>query len=377
VTTVCDPSRLLAAIPNGSVSIFDRELRYVYAAGKGLDDVGLSPEQLQGKRLGDVFPSDATAFVELEYRRAFGGESVVFGLNYFHRTYSLSAAPFLEKDGMVEQIIVVAQDITALAPAQPAGRSSGRADSLIRQRDNQDRLIATLGHELRNPLGAMRAAVAVIEHSTDRGTRERAREVIERQLLAADTLIQDLAELSRARRGVLRLKFADVCVDALLAEGKETLAHLATPGRHRINVRPAMPPGLRIRADGQRLLQVITNLLTNAIRYTPPDGEIVISAQQTTEGVSLAVSDSGRGISPEELDTIFDLFHRGDDADGHGGLGLGLWVAREIVLLHGGRIEVFSAGVGHGATFTVRLPPALVVGSAASRLPGTREGLPD
>ncbi len=362
MTTACDPLQLLAAIPNGSVSVFDRELRYVYAAGQGLNDVGLRPEHLVGRLLAEVFPSDAAMLVEAEYRRAFKGESVVFGLHYFHRTYSLSAAPFLQREGGVDQIIVVAQDITVLGPMQPLARPAGEADSTVRQRDNQDRLIATLGHELRNPLGAMRAAIGVIERSADRGTRERAREVIERQLVAADTLIQDLAELSRARRGVLRLKFAEVCVDALIAEGKDMLAHMAAPGRHRISVSPVVPAGLLVRADAQRLLQVITNLLTNAIRYTPPGGEIVISAEQTADGVSIEVTDSGRGISAEELETIFELFHRGDDADGHGGLGLGLWVAREIVLLHGGRIDVFSAGVGHGATFTVRLPFSLIIG---------------
>ena len=178
-------------------------------------------------------------------------------------------------------------------------------------------------------------------------------------------MIQDLAELSRARRGVLRLKFAELCVDVLIAESRDTLSHLATPGKHRISVVPSVPAGLLIRADRQRLMQVITNLLTNAIRYTPAGGEIVISAEQTSEGVNIAVTDSGRGISAEELGTIFDLFHRGDDADGQAGLGLGLWVAREIALLHGGRIDVFSAGVGHGSTFTLRLPLALVVGTSA------------
>src|SRR3954469_19831707 len=137
MTRAWDPAHLAESLPNGSVSIFDRDLRYVYAAGQGLHDVGLTPDALIGKRLAEAFPADATALVEHEYRRAFEGESVVFGLHYFHRTYSLSAAPFESADGRVEQIIVVAQDITALATATTPPADAPDADA--------HRFIATLG----------------------------------------------------------------------------------------------------------------------------------------------------------------------------------------------------------------------------------------
>jgi signal transduction histidine kinase len=357
-----DAAQLLAAIPNGSASVFDRDFRYVCAAGKGLDDVGQLPETLIGKRLSEAFSPDAATLVEAEYRRAFDGYSVVFGLHYSHRTYSLSAAPFLEQGGRVEQIIVVAQDVTALdvpGSARPVP-AVGSAEGL-----DADGVIATVGHELRNPLGAMRAAIAVIAHSADRPTRERARAVIERQLTAAETLINDLTELSRAKRGVLQLVCSDVSLEALISDARERVAHLAGPGGHEIVAAPCIAEGLVLRADRQRMLQVLTNLLTNAIRYTPAGGKIIVGRRQTPDSVSITITDSGKGIAPEALGGIFDRFERGHEPDSDGGLGIGLWVAREIVRLHGGRIDVFSAGIGQGATFTVRLPLTLLVGERA------------
>jgi len=356
MTSDVDPLQLLTDLPNGSVSIFDRDLRYVYAAGQGLHEVGLTPDALIGKRLTEAFPADATLLVEHEYRRAFDGESVVFGLHYFHRTYSLSAAPFQSANGRVEQIIVVAQDITMLTTSAAPPADAPDADP--------HRFIATLGHELRNPLGAIRAALAVIEHSADRGSRERARAVIERQVVTAEMLIQDLTELSRAERGVLRVRYSEVSVKRVVDDAIAAVEHLAASKGDRLMV-GAPAPGLRVRADGPRLVQVLTNLLANAIRYSPEGGEIAVTTRLTPDSVSLAVTDRGKGIAPQALDGIFDVFHRGREVEADGGLGDGLWVAREIVQRHGGRIDVFSAGEGQGATFTVRLPLALLVTAAS------------
>jgi signal transduction histidine kinase len=359
MSTLCDPAQLLAALPNGSVSLFDRDLRYVYAVGRGLEAVGLHPDTLIGKQLSEAFSPEAAALVAAEYRRAFAGASVVFSLRYFHRTYALSAAPFREERGVVEWIIVVAQDVTALVP--DADRQASPVPAVDRATQDPHEVMATVGHELRNPLGAMRAAVSLIKQSGDRPTRERARAVIERQLTAAETMVADFTERSRAKRGVLQLVYADLALGALIADAREGVGHLAAARGHEMLVVSSGPPSLRLRADRVRLLQVLTNLLTNAIRYTPPGGRIRIESGIGPDGVTIAISDSGKGIAPEVMPSIFDRFERGAEGNSDGGLGLGLWVAREIVSLHGGRIDLFSAGLGHGATFTVRLPLALVV----------------
>jgi signal transduction histidine kinase len=348
-----DPAQLLASLPNGSVSVFDRDLRYAYADGRGLHEVGLTPTSLIGKRLVEAFPADAISLVEPQYRKAFEGHLVVFGLHYFHRTYALSAAPFHTENGTVTQIIVVAQDVSALAD----GASSGEPSLANLE---TDQFVAMLGHELRNPLGAVRAAAGVIKHSPDRLARERARDVIDRQVVVAENLLNDLTELSRAKRGVLQLHFTDTRLAQVVNEAVETVAHLASAAGQSIVTEPCFAADLTLRVDRPRLLQVVTNLLTNAIRYSSAEATITIACGLTSDSVSIAITDEGRGIAPKALDRIFDLFQQGP-ASRKEGLGIGLWVAREIVRLHGGRIDVFSAGEGEGATFTVRLPLALTV----------------
>jgi signal transduction histidine kinase len=351
---------ILTALPTGSVAVFDRDLRYVFAAGQGLAEVGLSSESLVGRTLFDVFPGDAVREVEPEYRRALEGEAVVFSLSFFHRVYSISAAPFRSAGGEVQEILAVIQDITQLLPSAPSVREPAGAGELQEKLDADERLIGVLGHELRSPLSAMAGAIAVIERSDARPVRERAREVLQRQVRYVGALTETLLDVSRARRGVLPLRFDDVDMHELLAEAMELVQHSADGQSPTLRVEAPAEARLKLRADRQRLTQVVTNLVTNALRHTPVDGSVIVRCERTGDGVEIAVCDSGSGLDSAQLTRIFEPFHQGDTTSGIG-LGLGLWLCREIALMHGGRIDAASEGVGAGATFTVRLPLALVI----------------
>jgi signal transduction histidine kinase len=238
---------------------------------------------------------------------------------------------------------------------QPAG-----AGELQEKLDADEKLIGVLGHELRSPLSAMAGALAVIERSEDRPVRERAREVLQRQVRYVGALTDTLLDVSRARRGVLPLRFDEIDVHELLEEAMELVQHAGDGQSPTLRVEVAPESRLKLRADRQRLTQVVTNLVTNALRHTPPEGSVIVRCERTREGVDIAVRDSGTGLDAAELTRIFEPFHQGDTTSGIG-LGLGLWLCREIALMHGGRIEAASAGPGAGATFTVRLPLALVI----------------
>ena len=298
--------RVLASLPNGSVAIFDRDLRYVFAAGRGLEEVGLSSAALVGKTLWDVFPSDAVHDVEAEYRRAFCGEAVVFSLGFFHRTYSVSAAPYQTRDGEVLQIVVVTQDITLLLPTPHPDRQGEPVGELRAQLDADERLIALLGHELRAPLSAMAGAIAVIQRSDQRPIREHAREVLQRQVRFVGSVRDTLLDVSRARRGVLPLEFEDVELGELLQQAIEGMGHMSHDQKPRLRVSGDTP--ITIRGDRQRLTQVVLNLVTNAVRHTPADGSVVVSCERTPDAIEIAVSDSGSVWAPTRSTNCFSPF---------------------------------------------------------------------
>lgn len=230
----------------------------------------------------------------------------------------------------------------------------------------RDTFVSTLAHELRQPLSALLAAVEVVRLAPDVAAANQLAEVMKRQIGQMDRVIGDLMDAARWAHGNVticrqRLDVRDLVRDAAL----DVEAAVAERG-HQFVVTTALEP-LWADADPQRLQQVLSNLLRNAVKYTDPGGRILLAAGREAATVIVRVGDSGRGIEPEALPHIFDLFTQVRPADG---LGLGLSVVREIVALHEGRIEARSDGPGHGSEFIVRLPLAPSGGRSECLLPG-------
>jgi signal transduction histidine kinase len=223
----------------------------------------------------------------------------------------------------------------------------------------KDTFVATLAHELRQPLTAMQAAVEVIRRTA--GTSESARraaDVMRRQLGQMSRQIEDLVDAVRWARGKVslhtcRLDLRDVMRDAA-ADVDVTIAE----GGPQLLV-DDQPEPMWVDGDPQRLLQVVSNLLRNAVSYTQPGGRITMEVERTASAIMLRVGDTGRGIEADGLAHVFDLFSQMRPHEGTG-LGIGLSIVREIVLLHGGSIDVHSDGAGKGCEFVVSLPPAQI-----------------
>ena len=220
-------------------------------------------------------------------------------------------------------------------------------------RSAREQFVATLAHELRNPLGAIQNATLVIEHErVDADTRRRAAEILKRQVAQLGRLMADLFEASRPAQAAPSLHrvpvdLADVCrdaLDALQAEGR--LAHLSLQ---------TQLPSVMVQADPARLQQVVANLLGNAAKFTPAGGSVALSLVQEGAQAVITVADSGVGMGPQLLERVFEPFEQGAGADVRG-LGLGLHVVRRIVELHGGSVQARSGGAGQGTTMVVRLP---------------------
>jgi signal transduction histidine kinase/CheY-like chemotaxis protein len=235
-----------------------------------------------------------------------------------------------------------------------------RALALLQEQDrNKDVFLATLAHELRNPLAPLRYAATLLEGADKGGSHAKAREVIGRQVSLMARLIDDLLDLSRVSRGLVQLQRTPCEVQPLLERALELARPQIDAARHSLQV-TGVPAGTVIDADPARIVQVVSNLLSNAAKYTPEGGLIRLTAQVQDGQVRIDVADNGIGIPPQDQQRVFEMFTQLEHTRtrAQGGLGIGLALARSLVELHGGTIRASSPGLGHGSTFSLELPLA-------------------
>jgi signal transduction histidine kinase/CheY-like chemotaxis protein len=235
-----------------------------------------------------------------------------------------------------------------------------RAQDLAEGDRHKNEFLATLAHELRNPLAPIRTAVAVLRHlETDSAAMERNRAVLDRQVTHMARLLDDLLDMARISRGKVQLRKERIRLGPVLEGAVEASRVLMAERRHELRFSPPHQP-VWVEADATRLHQIVTNLLTNAAKYTDPAGHINLEARCGGDEVVVRVTDDGIGISPEMLPRVFELFSQAARAlnRAEGGLGIGLNLVRSLVEMHGGTVAVRSEGIGCGSEFTVRLPIA-------------------
>ncbi|MGJ7492088.1 ATP-binding protein [Variovorax sp. ZT4R33] len=251
-----------------------------------------------------------------------------------------------------------------------------RDAAMLREQDTRkDEFIATLAHELRNPLAPIKYAVAIASRHEVPVEVGRKHAVIDRQVSLMARLIDDLLDVSRINRGLIQLRREQAQLDVLVAQALETTQSLIDVRQHRLEVR--VPPHIGVNVDPARLVQVIGNLLANAAKYTPLAGRIEVEGRVQGDHAVLSVSDSGLGIPPGDLARVFQTFAQLDHTKAHaqGGLGLGLALVEKLVALHGGRVYVRSPGLDQGSTFTLELP--LSVDAEGSATAGPAGGVDD
>lgn len=300
-----------------------------------------------------------------------------------------SAVPLRDPNGESRGAIGAFVDVTRLKQAEAAMRDADR---------RKDEFLALLSHELRNPLAPILTAVQLMEMRGDAATAHE-REVILRQAKHLVRLVDDLLDVSRMVRGKIELTKSRVEISSVLVKAVEATSSLLEQRQHEVHL--SVPAeGLQIEADEVRLTQVLTNLLSNAARYTPPGGRIdVIAAREVRSGshpevasgsnpevesgshpekddVVVRVRDNGTGIDPDLLPHVFEMFVQGERGldRSQGGLGLGLSLVQTLTMLHGGTVSARSEGIGRGSEFTVRLPAATP--STALRTPAGPSPMP-
>jgi signal transduction histidine kinase len=232
------------------------------------------------------------------------------------------------------------------------------ADETQRAWRVKDDFLATLSHELRTPLNAMLGWVQLLRvHSEDEAMRNHAIDVLERNARAQVQIVADMLDVSRIITGGMRLTLVPVNLETIVQSGCESLAAAAAAKRLELRFEPERLPG-EVHGDAARLQQVVWNLVSNGIKFTPTNGRVTVRLRGRENFAEISVIDTGIGITPEVLPHVFDRFSQGDSSltRPFGGLGLGLALVRHLVELHGGTVRASSLGRSQGAAFFVYLP---------------------
>jgi PAS domain S-box-containing protein len=327
--------------------------------GRGLGGLAMvtgRPVRTDDYRVDPRVPSEFLALTEDAGTTALMVVPVLVGAEAAGLLYISNRTPrsFTDEDETI-CVRLAEQAAVAIQNARLFGRQElARAEAEAANR-TKDEFLAMLGHELRNPLGAISSAAHVLSRTAaGNSATTRASEIIGRQVQHLARIVDDLLDVSRVVAGKIALRLQSVDLGEI-ARRVATLYGGPAGTRHVITVHtsPAW-----VSADATRLEQVLTNLLANAVKYTPAGGEITVTAHRDGDHAVLSVRDTGVGIRPELLPRVFDLFVQADRSleRSAGGLGIGLTLVRQLVQLHGGTVEAESAGPGRGSTFTVRLP---------------------
>jgi signal transduction histidine kinase len=332
------------------ISDFDPAILGLFRAGKTLvvDDFA-----------GQISPERDATFEGVQLRAALAVPLVKEGrlvavLSLHH------ASPRHWTDSQVKLAEDVAERTWAAVERARAEEALRLSETALREDDRRkDEFLATLAHELRNPLAPIRNALHLLRIAPDHVSTDRVHSMLDRQVTHMVRLLDELLEVSRISRGVIELQRRRLELGAVVGDAIEGSRPAIDLGRHTLEV--SLPPTpVCVEGDAMRLAQVLSNLLNNAARYTDPGGRIALKLSRTDGEALVEVTDSGIGIAPERMAELFTMFGQIDRRDprSQGGLGIGLALAQRLAQMHGGRVEATSEGHGRGSRFTLHLPLA-------------------
>ena len=280
---------------------------------------------------------------------------------------TMLARPLYYREAMAIGVFIddaIAASITTFVHYRQADAvrvADERASVFAELSRRKDEFLAVLGHELRNPLAPIANSAHVLQATlgVTNGVAKRALDVIDRQISQLTRLVDDMLDLSRIGQGRFELRKSRLVLADIVEQAVQAVAPMAVEREHRLHL-AAVSRSLELDADPGRLLQVITNLLNNAVKYTPSRGEVFLTVEQGGDEAVIRVRDTGIGIPADMLADVFELFKQvnGSEQYSEGGLGIGLTLVRKLVEQHGGTITCASEGAGKGSEFVVRLPLA-------------------
>ena len=365
-----DPQSHLAAIVSSSEdAIVSKDLNGIIQSWNRSAErmFGYTADEVIGQSITIIIPEDRLSEEDIVLSNIRAGRAIEHFETVRRRKdgslvdISLTVSPIFRPDGTVSGASKIARDISEPKRLQHAAEEASRM---------KDDFLALLSHELRTPLNTVIGYTRMLRRDDlAPELRDRALDAMERNSEALTQLVNDVLDTSRIVTGKMRLVVAPVQLPPILGDAIETVRSAAASRDIRLDVNVAGE--LEVVGDRDRLRQVFWNLLSNAVKFTPANGRVIVEAAADRGSVRISVSDTGIGIEPKHLPYVFQRFWQADNGTSreYGGLGLGLALARHIVEMHGGTIDVTSEGRGLGSTFRVTLPRS---GTSVGRLPGER-----
>ena len=381
-------------LTNWGILITDSQLR-VTAWNAWLEArSGRRSQDVIGRNLIEVFPELASRGFEPFYRQVLEGQAVVLAQRLHgyllampssvegdrnpHMQQSVKIAPLVE-EGQVIGTLTVIEDVTERVLFEDESVANARQhaelEDALRVRVEQlaladrrkNEFLAMLAHELRNPLAPIQNALQLLRiKGPDESELDWARDVIERQVRQMGRLVDDLLDVSRITSGRISLQRETVELKAIFDQALEISRPIIDAHQHMLEVSLEGEP-LFVNVDSTRLAQAVANIVNNAAKYTKDGGRIWLTGEREGKEVVIRVRDTGIGIAPEMLSSVFDLFCQADQSldRSEGGLGIGLTLVHNLVAMHGGTVQAFSEGHGRGSEFVIRLPAATAVKARA------------
>ena len=363
-------SRLAAIVESSDDAIVSKDLNgTILTWNRGAERIfGYTADEAIGRSIRMIIPQDRQAEEDTVLARIRQGLSVEHFETVRQRKdgtlvdISVTISPVRNAEGEIVAASKIARDVTEQRRLRIIANEASR---------QKDEFLALLSHELRTPLNTVLGYTRLLRREDKRMSpelRERALDALERNADSLTRLVNDVLDTSRIVSGKMRLALDSCQVDDFVQDAVETIQLAADAKGIVLDV--LIEPGLTVLCDRDRLLRVMWNILSNAVKFTPSGGRVTVRATRHDSLIAISIRDTGIGISPDNLGFVFHRFWQGHTGASRefGGLGLGLALARHIVELHGGAIVAESAGVGQGTVFTVTLPTAASVRARERKL---------
>ena len=339
--------------PNGTINVFDRNLKYVFAEGQELFRYRLTSESLMGTSYLDRLPLDVRAEIEPQLRKVFDGQDLSFEVETRGENYLLNAVGLPDAEGNVHQILVVEQNITSQKQVQETIREALEKERQLNEL--KSRFVSMASHEFRTPLSTILTSTSLLKRYNEvpePGKRLKHLNRIHTSVQNLTSILNDFLSLDKLEEGRVQPKSAPFDVTRVLHDVVEEMEGLAKSNQRMLLNCSA---NCTLNADEHMMRNVLINLLSNAIKYSPEAAEIAIQCEEVGDQLYISITDQGIGIPESEQELLFTRFFRATNATNIQGTGLGLHIVKRYVDLLGGQIE-FRSVSGQGTTFELHFP---------------------